>query len=107
MTTSNDQHSQEMGTWERIKQLQRIRERNERREQQQEENHWNFLAGALVAQYLKADLDIPVYKGKDAKEKNAAAFAPLENILSYLATHKEFTAQIAAGARDPPVPPDP
>ena len=107
MATLNDQLSQEMSEWERIKRAQRIRERNERKEQQAEENHWNFLAGALVAKYLKADLDIPVYKGKDAKVKNAAAFAPLENILSYLAAHKEFTAQIAEGACDPPVPPVP
>ena len=107
MATLNDQLSQERSDWERIKRVKRIRKRNERNEQQAEENHWNFLAGALVAKYLKADLDIPVYKGKDATAKNAAAFAPLENILSYLAAHKEFTAQIANGVCDPPVPPVP
>ena len=58
MATLNDQFSQEMSEWERIKRAQRIRERNERKEQQAEGNHWNFLAGALVAKYLKADLGI-------------------------------------------------
>ena len=101
MATLDNQFSQEMSDWEQIKRLRRIRERKERREQQQEANHWNFLAGSLVAKYLKADLDIPVFKGKGAKAKNDAAFEPLENILSYLATHKEFTAQIAKGGHDP------
>ena len=90
---------------ERIKHLQRIQNRKEREDRRREDSHWNFLAGALVAKYLKDDLDIPVYKGKDATAKNAAAFAPLENILRYLATHKEFTAQLAKGLY-PPVHPD-
>lgn len=89
---------------EKIEHLQRIRERRERQDRKKEDNHWCFVAGSLVAKYLKADLDIPVFKGQDATAKNSTAFAPLENILRYLATHKEFTAQIAAGERDPPVP---
>ena len=92
---------------ERIEHLKRVQDRKEREDRRREDNHWNYLAGALVAKYLKDDLHIPVYKGKDATARNAAAFAPLENILRYLATHKEFTAQIANGAQDLPVPPVP
>ena len=87
---------------EKMKLLRRRRERNEREEQRKEDNHWCFVAGALVAKYLKTDLRIMVYKGKDATSKNKVSFAPLENILSYLADHKDFTAQIASGVRDPP-----
>ena len=87
--------------------LRRKGERTERRAQQKEDNHWCFLAGSLVAKYLRADLDIPVFKGQDATAKNSTAFAPLENILRYLTTHKEFTTQIAAGERDPPIPSPP
>lgn len=88
-----------------MKLLRRRHERNEREEQRKEDNHWCFVAGSLVAKYLKADLGITVYKGKDATAKNKVSFAPLENILSYLADHKEFTARIAAGIRDPPISP--
>ena len=87
---------------EKMKLLRRRRERTEREAQRKEDNHWCFVAGTLVAKYLKADLDITIYKGADAAEKNKASFTPLENILLYLADHKEFTAQIAAGVRDPP-----
>ena len=86
---------------EKMKLLRRRRERNEREEQRKEDNHWCFVAGALVAKYLKADLRITVYKGKDAAEKNRASFAPLENILCYLAEHKDLTTRIASGVRDP------
>lgn len=96
MTTRNKQISQEVAELERIHLLRRRRERNERRERQKEDNHWCFLAGTLVAKYLKADLAIPIYTGKGASAKNKAAFAPLENILFYLSTHKEFMAEIAA-----------
>mgnify|MGYP001069002887 CR=1 FL=1 len=87
---------------EKMKLLRRRRERTERETQRKEDNHWCFVAGTLVAKYLKADLDITVYKGADAAGKNKTSFAPLENILRYLSTHKDFTAQIAAGVRDPP-----
>lgn len=97
MDTLKNQDSREMDDWERLKRLRRIRERNERIDQQKEDNHWNFIAGSLVAQYLKCDLDIPMYNGKDATTKNAASFTPLENILSYLAANKEFTASIKEG----------
>ncbi len=83
-----------MDEWDRIEHLRRIRERKEKRQQREEDNHWNFLAGALVAKYLKDDLGISVYKGKDSRRKNAASFAPLENILYYLFVHKDFTASI-------------
>lgn len=92
----------ELNKLEKLKLLRRRRERNEREEQRKENNHWCFVSGALVAKYLKADLRITVYKGKDATAKNKVSFAPLENILSYLADHKDFTAQIASGVRDPP-----
>lgn len=97
MDMLNNQDSAEMDNWEKLKRLRRIRERNERIEQQKADNHWNFLAGSLVAKYLKNDLDIQVYKGKDAAAMNAISFAPLENILSYLAAHKEFTDRIKEG----------
>lgn len=102
MSTLNDRLSQEMSDWEQMTRLRRIQERNDRKKQRKEDNHWNFLAGALVAKYLKEDLKIPVYKGKDSAAKNASSFAPLENILVYLATHKNFTAQIALQPREPP-----
>lgn len=92
----------ELKKLEKMKLLRRRRERNEREEQRKEDNHWCFVAGALVAKYLKADLGITVYAGKDAAEKNRASFAPLENILCYLAEHKELTTRIASGVRDPP-----
>lgn len=102
MDALNNQIREEMVEWERIKCQRRIRERNQRIEQQKEEKHWIFLAGSLVAKYLKDDLDIPVYKGKGSAEKNAASFAPLENILSYLASHKTFTDRIKDGKCEPP-----
>ena len=87
---------------EKMKLLRRRRERTERETQRKEDNHWCFVAGTLVAKYLKTDLRITVYKGADAAKKNKASFTPLENILRYLATHKDFTAQIAAQPREPP-----
>lgn len=92
----------ELDDLEKMKLLRRKRERNEREAQRKEDSHWCFVAGTLVAKYLKADLGIPVYKGKDAAAKNAKAFAPLENILAYLASHKEFTAQIMEERNRPP-----
>lgn len=86
--------------WEQINRQERIGKRLERVNQQKADNHWKFLAGALVAKYLKDVLNIPVYKGADAAAKNAASFTPLENILVYLAGHKEFTARIMAGESD-------
>ena len=83
-----------MGEWDRIERLKRIRERQEKQEKRKEDSHWIFLAGTLVAKYLKEDLDICVYKGEGAAEKNTASFAPLENILYYLSTNKEFTEHI-------------
>lgn len=87
---------------EKIEHAQRIRERRERQEKKKEDDHWIFVAGTLVAKYLKADLRITVHKGKDVAEKNRASFAPLENILCYLAEHKDLTTRIASGVRDPP-----
>lgn len=97
-----DPLNNEMSELEKIKRLRRVRERNERIEQQKVDNHWIFVAGTLVAKYLKDDLDIPVHKGKDATAKNAVAFAPLENILAYLASHKDFTAQLMAMQHESP-----
>lgn len=97
MNTINKANCSEMTKIDKLNQLRRKRERNDRKEQQHEDNHWAFLAGALVAKYLKDDLNIQVYKGKDAKIKNADSFAPLENICKYLADNKEFTARIANG----------
>ena len=86
--------------WEQINRQERIGKRLERVNQQKADNHWKFLAGALVAKYLKDVLNIPVYKGADAAAKNAVSFTPLENILVYLAGHKEFTARIMVGESD-------
>lgn len=97
MDKLNEQIKQEVNEWERVKRLRRERERRERIEQEKEEKHWCFLAGALVAKYLKEDLNIPVHKGKGATAKNEVSFAPLENILSYLASHRELTEKIKEG----------
>lgn len=97
MDTLRNQIKQEVDSWEQVKRLRREKERRERIEQEKEEKHWCFIAGTLVARYLKEDLGISVYKGKDATAKNATSFAPLENILSYLASNKEFTARIKEG----------
>ena len=94
LSTQIDQDLEEL---ERLELLRRERERREREEKKREEKHWCFVAGELVAKHLKKDLGIEVYKGKDAAVKNAASFAPLENILLYLATNKEFTKQIKEG----------
>ena len=94
---TNNPYSNEISNIDKINLLRRKRERNERKEQQHEDNHWAFLAGVLAAKHLKDDLNIRVYKGKDAKTKNAESFAPLENIFKYLAANKEFTARIASG----------
>lgn len=79
---------------DRLIQNRRIQNRQEREEQRRAANHWNFLAGKLVAQYLKDSLDITVCKGKDAAKKNAAAFEPLENILANLAADKELLERL-------------
>lgn len=86
--------------WEQINYQERLGKRRERENQKKEDNHWKFLAGDLVARYLKGDLKITVHKGKGAAAKNADSFKPLENILAYLAEHKEFTARIMAGKSD-------
>ena len=96
--------NKELEQWECLVRSQKKRERQERIAREKEEKHWCFIAGALVAKYLKDELDIPVFKGKDAAAKNAVSFAPLENILSYLATNKDFTARIKGG--DSVSPPD-
>jgi len=101
MALNKEKHNT-MSNLEQLLYLQRLRKRRERQEQVKENNHWIFLAGTLVAKYLKEDLEIPVYKGKDAKQRNAAAFVPLENILAYLAEHKEFTNQLKERANPPP-----
>ena len=77
--------------------MDRARERRERIEKENEDKHWNFVAGELVAKYLKPDLNIPVFKGKDATAKNKEAFKPLENILAYLAANKELMERIKEG----------
>ena len=86
--------------WEEINRQERRRKEKERRDQRKDDNHWKFLAGDLVARYLKDDLKITVHKGKGAAAKNAEALKPLENILAYLAGHKEFMARIMAGEND-------
>lgn len=86
--------------WEQINRQERLRTRLERERQKKDDNHWKFLAGDLVARYLKDELKITVHKGKGAAAKNAEALKPLENILVYLAGHKEFTARIMAGESD-------
>ena len=97
MSTINEPDYSGISKIDKINLLSRKRKRIERIDEQKEDNHWAFLAGALVAKYLKKDLNIQVYKGKDAKIKNAASFAPLENICKYLEANKEFTARIANG----------
>lgn len=89
-----------LNRWEQINYQERLGKRLERENQKKEDNYWKFLAGDLVARYLKEDLGIPISKGKGAAVKNAAAFEPLEKILAYLAEHKEFTARIIAGESD-------
>lgn len=86
--------------WAQINRQDRLGKRVERVNQQKEDNHWKFLAGDLVARYLKSELKITVHKGKGAAAKNAESFKPLENILVYLAGHKEFMARIMAGESD-------
>lgn len=86
--------------WVQINRQERIGKRLERENQKKEDNHWKFLAGDLVARYLKSELKISVHKGKGAAAKNAESFKPLENILVYLAGHKEFMARIMAGESD-------
>lgn len=100
MTSSNETDFEDMSNLKKLQQLRRKREREELIEQQKENNHWNFIAGELVAKYLKDVLNITVHKGHESTAKNAAAFEPLENICKYLAAHKEFTAQIALGGDD-------
>lgn len=100
MSSLNERIDRKMSELDRMRQLRRIRERKESIAQQKEDNHWIFLAGKIVAKYLKDDLDITVHKGQDCTAKNAAAFEPLENICKYLSAHKEFTAQIARGGED-------
>ena len=97
MSTINEPNYSGISKIDKINQLRRKRERNECIDERKKGNHWAFLAGALVAKYLKDDLNIQVYKGKDASVKNAVSFAPLENICKYLAANKEFTARIASG----------
>ena len=100
MPTPGKNASSEESNIDRILMLRRKQERKEHIAQQKENNHWIFLAGKIVAEYLKDGLNIPVYKGQDCTAKNAAAFEPLENICKYLAAHKEFTADIARGGDD-------
>lgn len=97
MTMTNKVTYSEISKIDKINLLRRKQERIDLEEQRKKDNHWAFLAGDLVAKHLKEDLNIQVYKGKDAKAKNADSFAPLENILKYLAANKEFTAKIASG----------
>ena len=94
MDTNNRQRSKEREDLERKITQQRLKTRNEREERKKRDNHWNFVAGTLVAAHLKDILDIQVHRGKGASEKNAASFRPLENILVYLAEHEEFTRQL-------------
>jgi len=92
-----------MGTsdhWEQLERQERLRKRLEREKRKKEDNHWKFVAGDLVSRYLKDDLKISVHKGAEAAAKNTESFKPLENILAYLAEHKEFLARIMAGEDD-------
>lgn len=97
MSTLNEQIARERRELEGYRHQIQVDKRKQEKVQTKEENHWNFLAGELVSQYLKDILDIPVYKGKGASEKNAAAFAPLKNILAFLADNEEFTRCLMAG----------
>ena len=101
MSTNQHLYPDELMMWERMKRLNRIKERSEREECKKRDNHWNFVAGTLVADHLKDILDIPVYSGRGASEKNADSFKPLENILVYLAEHEEFTRRLMTSPDTP------
>lgn len=94
MSDLNARIAREKMEIDRLIQDARIQKRREREEQRKNANHWNFLAGKLVAEYLGDYLDITVCKGKDAVKKNAAAFAPLENILANLAADKDLLERL-------------
>lgn len=94
MPSINERISQEIDEMDKLIRSRRIQNRQEREERRKETNHWNFLAGKLVAKYLGDYLDITVCKGKDAAKKNAAAFEPLENILANLAADKELLERL-------------
>lgn len=94
MQNINKRISQEIDEMDRLIRDARIQKRQEREKLRKEANHWNFLAGKLVAKYLKDSLDITVCKGKDAAKRNAAAFESLENILVNLAADHELLERL-------------
>lgn len=100
MEPKTGQHTTEMEHYQRLKVLEKKQNRQARKEHQQEENHWKFLAGDLVAHYLKDMLKISVHKGAGAREKNRIAFQPLEHILAYLAANRDFTTRIMQAPPD-------
>lgn len=94
MNDVNARISREKMEMDRLIRDARSQKRQEREKLRKDANHWNFLAGKLVAKYLKDSLDITVCKGKDAAKKNAAAFEPLENILANLAADKDLLERL-------------
>lgn len=100
MEPKTGQYTTEMEHYQQLKVLEKKRKRQARKAQQKEDNHWKFLAGNLVAKYLKDDLKITVYKGAGAREKNRIAFQPLEHILAYLAANRDFTTRIMQAPPD-------
>lgn len=97
MDDVNARISREKMEMDRLIRDARTKKRQEREKLRKNANYWNFLAGKLVAKYLKDSLDITVCKGKDAAEKNAVAFKPLENILANLAADHELLERLMAG----------
>lgn len=89
------QSLKEMSKIEKAEHAKRKRLRNEQISRKNEENHWAFVAGKMVYDYLNVHLNIRVYSGKDAADKNKDSFAPLENILRFLADHEEIMMRIA------------
>ena len=53
MEPKTGQHTTEMEHYQHLKVLEKKRKRQVREAQQKEDNHWKFLAGDLVAHYLK------------------------------------------------------
>ncbi|MBM6723293.1 hypothetical protein [Pseudoflavonifractor phocaeensis] len=100
MELKTGQHTTEIEHYQRLKVLEKKRKRQVREAQQKEDNHWKFIAGDLVAKYLKDTLKITVHKGAGAREKNRIAFQPLEYILAYLAAHQDFTTRIMQAPPD-------
>jgi hypothetical protein len=96
MANFNKQVNTEMSEWEQLKHLQRVQKRDERLEKESANNHRKFISGKLVGECLLRVNEIPVYKGKDAKEKNVKASEPLRRLLVAVAANEELMAQFNA-----------